>query len=130
MTKSNRSALEVAFATVSLEKSPVVLIQNPGLAWLLKRDQAGTMTEHFISFPLDDRAPSEVLKAQKVQYLVLYSESGHPNYADEFVPLKRVADSLGTTVSTKTGLLFDAGRNYFAMDTTRIDTLRLYKLPF
>ena len=70
LTKSNRSALEVAFATVSLEKSPVVLIQNPGLAWLLKRDQAGTMTEHFISFPLDDRAPSEVLKAQKVQYSI------------------------------------------------------------
>jgi hypothetical protein len=130
LTASNRSVLEAAFATIPLEKSPVVLIQNPGLAWLLKRDPFGTMSEHFISFPLDDRPPSEVMKAQRVQYLALYSEPGNPNYADEFAPLKQVADSLGTMVSTKTGLLFDAGRDYFALDTMRIDTLRLYKLPF
>ncbi len=106
----------------------VILAQNPALAWLLYHTELTVMSPHFLEFPLNERADVEVMRGEQVAYVLSYTESGQSNYSFEVTPMKHVTDSLGELIATEHGRLLDVNRNYFALDSTRIDTLKLYKL--
>jgi len=129
VTTANHQALKQAVSNIP-PTGDVILAQNPSLAWLLHRTNMKVMSSHFLEFPITDRAPADVMKAEHVKYLLLYVDPKDKNYSFEVPTMMRVADSVGELIATQHGALLDVDRNYFALDTSRVDTLKLYKLKW
>ncbi|MFI5201956.1 MAG: hypothetical protein ACHQNE_06185 [Candidatus Kapaibacterium sp.] len=112
---------------------PLVLAQNPAIAWLEHEPSVRLMTAHLIGFPVSNTPVPATLGRLGVNYMLLYAAHDGTNYSTEYNTLRPIADSLGTIVFQKTGVMFDVHRDYFAgktlNDTTSKDTLILYKLP-
>jgi hypothetical protein len=112
---------------------PLILAQNPAIAMLEHDSSLQLMTAHLVSFPTSSEPIVNMLRNLDVQYILLYAAHDGSIYSAEYHALRPLADSLGTIVLRKPGILFDVHRDYFAQDALKEDssrdTLILYKLP-
>ena len=115
------------------DSKPIVLAQNPAIAWLEHKPGVRLMTAHLIGFPVSNAPVATTLERLGVNYMLLYAAHDGATYSADYNILRPIADSLGTIIFRKTGVLFDVHRDYFAgktlSDTPAKDTLILYKLP-
>ena len=90
------------------------------------------MTAHLISFPVSNEPIANVLQKLHVQYILLYAAHDASMYSADYHALRPIADSLGTVIFRRAGMLFDVDRDYFSAsalgDGRPRDTLILYKL--
>ena len=109
---------------------PIVLTQNPAIAMLEHDKNVRLMTAHFVTFPISSEPLANVLKKLDVKYMLLYAAHDGSIYSADYHALRPIADSFGTIILRKPGILFDVNRDYFAPRTdSSYDTLILYKLP-
>jgi hypothetical protein len=112
---------------------PIVLAQNPAIAMLEHDKNVRLMTAHLISFPVSNEPIANVLQKLHVQYILLYAAHDGSVYSADYHALRPIADSEGTIIFRKPGMLFDVDRDYFSVsalrDESSHDTLILYKLP-
>ncbi len=112
---------------------PIVLAQNPAIAFLEHSSKVRMMTAHLVSFPVTNAPIADVLKSLGVNYFLLYAAHDGSTYSADDGALRPLADSLGTIELKNTGTLFDVHRDYFApqllRDSASSDTLLLYKFP-
>jgi hypothetical protein len=110
-----------------------VLAQNPAIAMLEHDKNVRLMTAHLISFPVSNEPVANVLQKLHVQYILLYAAHDGSMYSADYHALRPIADSEGTIIFHKPGMLFDVDRDYFSAsalrDESSHDTLILYKLP-
>ncbi len=113
--------------------TPLVLAQNPAIAWLEHERSVRLMTAHLIGFPVSNAPVSTVLQQLGVNYMIIYAPHDGKTYSQDYLMLRPIADSLGTIIFKKTGILFDVHRDYFAETALKhsasLDTLIVYKLP-
>jgi hypothetical protein len=136
--RDNHAALSDALKFIESEpksnrkEKPLVLAQNPGIAWLEHERNIRLMTAHLVGFPRSNAPVSMVLQQLGVNYIILYASYNGTIYSDDYHTLRPIADSFGTVLFRKPGTLFDVHRDYFSEkalnDTTPMDTLILYKL--
>jgi MFS family permease len=129
LTSANEQALDRMTRGLP-STNDVILTQNPALAWLLFHTDLKVMSPHFLEFPLSEKAPTEVMREQHVRYILSYADPQQRNFSFEVVPMKHATDSLGELIATERGILLDVNRNYFTLDTTRVDTINLYRIKW
>ncbi len=135
--RGNHAALVDALAIIDksavTSKAPLILAQNPAIAMLEHDSSVRLMTAHLVSFPVSSEPIAKVLRNLNVQYILLYAAHDGSIYSAEYHALHPLADSIGTIVLRKSGILFDVHRDYFTPDAlsenSAQDTLILYKLP-
>jgi hypothetical protein len=112
---------------------PIVLAQNPAIAMIEHDKNVRLMTAQLVSFPVSNEPIANVLQKLHVQYILLYSAHDNSVYSADYHALRPIADSVGTIIFRKPGILFDVDRDYFSatalLDERSRDTLILYKLP-
>ncbi len=134
--EGNRTALAEAVDSIRNDTHfavpPVVLAQNPAIAILENDGRVRLMTAHLISFPTSSEAIAKVLQKLDANYILLYAARDGSIYSADYHALRPIADSLGTVMFRKPGILFDVNRDYFSSDALRdnrsLDTLILYKI--
>lgn len=139
MERDNKAALAEALDTIEHDVEsgpkgkPLILAQNPGIAWFEHQRNVRLMTPHLIDFPTSGAPLSTELQPLGVNYILLYAAHDGAIYSDDYRRLRPLADSMCTVIFRKTGTLFDVHRDYFAgktlNDMPTNDTLILYKLP-
>jgi hypothetical protein len=78
-------------------------------------------TKHFLLFGGEQKAPSDILRDNNVNYLLLYSTVRYQSQ------LRAIADSFYAIVARRTGHLTDQARSYDDPNWGEFDTMRLYK---
>jgi len=110
---------------------PIVLAQNPAIAWLEHEPSVRLMTAHLIGFPVSNAPVPTILRRLGINYMLLYAAHDGATYSADYKILRPVADSLGTIVFRRTGIFFDVHRDYFAGTTLNardsLDTVTLYR---
>jgi hypothetical protein len=135
--RDNHSALTEALDSIRSNTSfagpPLVLAQNPAIAMLEHDKSVRLMTAHIESFPTSSDPIASVLQRLRLNYLVLYAAHDGSSYSADYHVLRPIADSLGTVIFRKLGILLDVDRDYFSPNAFNEegsrDTLILYKLP-
>ena len=125
-------ALDSIRSNTHSSDAPIVLAQNPAIAILEHDKNIRLMTAHLVSFPITNEPIVNVLEKLHAQYILLYAAHDGSVYSADYHVLRPIADSIGTIMFRKTGMLFDVHRDYFvepafSKDSSQ-DTLLLYKL--
>ena len=137
LDRDNHTALAEALDSIHRNTSsiepPLVLAQNPAITMLEHDKRVDLMTAHIVSFPTSSDPITSVLQKLRVNYLLLYVSHDGSNYSADYHALRPIADSIGTVILRKPGILFDVDRDYFSQNALNadgsLDTLILYKLP-
>jgi hypothetical protein len=106
---------------------PRVVTEPPALDRLSMIASVQTITDHFISFPLNQESLDSFFISEHINYVVLYNSPTYPKdrpLTDSFY--QGVCKS-ATLVDEEIGMTGDAGRSYFH-DSPWRDTLLLFKL--
>ncbi len=135
ITRDNGVAMQQAALAIQEDaagRRPIVLAQNPAIAFFEHSKDIRLMSAHIVSFPLTTRPLAVSLDSLDVNYIILYAPGTGTSYSEDYATPRPVADSLGTVLLRVPGRLLDVDLNYFASEvlTSRpMDTLILYKLP-
>ncbi len=130
----NHHELDGAVTAMRLDSPnpvPLVLAQNPAIAYLEQRTDLRLMTAHIVSFPTSNSPLAASLQNLGVDYLLLYASHSGIIYSEDYATLRPIADSIGTLIWKNPGVLFDVNRNYFdsrTLESLPKDTLLLYRL--
>lgn len=134
--RENHAALAEALDSITYRSNPntipLVLAQNPAIAWLEHHRTIRLMTTHIVGFSLSSTPVSTAIQRLGVNYVLLYAPHDGISYSSDYHTLRPIMDSFGTIIYRKAGTLFDVHRDYFARKTLNsidsLDTLILYKL--
>lgn len=133
LEKDNRAALDAAVRTIasdSRKTRPIVLGQNPAIAYLEHDTSVRLMAAHLVSFPTRLGSLASQIESTGARYMLLYVSGDGSRYSEDYAALRPLADSIGTIMFKRTGTLFDVHRNYFEAVhlSVKPDTMILYKL--
>ena len=136
IASNNHAALESVAQIIKHDSGvgthPIVLAQNPAIAWMEQDTNVRLMTAHLVSFPISNAPIGQVLKQLGVRYMLLYAPQDGNTYSLDYHVLQPIADSEGAILFRRVGTLFDVHRDYFERsqlkDTSLMDTLILYRL--
>ncbi len=129
----NHMALDAAVRTIAFDSKntrPIVLAQNPAIAYLEHDTSVRLMTAHLVSFPTSLGSLASQIESTGARYMLLYVSGDGTRYSEDYAALRPQADSIGTIMFKRTGTLFDVHRNYFEAVhlSVKPDTMILYKL--
>ncbi len=135
--QGNRAALAEVIDSIRNDTHssarPIVLAQNPAIAMLEHDKNVRLMTAHIVSFPTSSEPMANVLQKLDVKYILLYASWDSSIYSADYQALRPIANSLGTVILRRPGILFDVHRDYFTQQELQehgsLDTLILYKFP-
>ena len=131
ISDTNRSAVAQALDSIahdSISGKPVVLAFSPAVNVVALDTATSLMTTQFIEYAVDSLSAADICQRYHVRYLMTYASALKPDYMREVTPLRQLAESRGTLMWQRAGILTDIGRNYVSLDTLALDTLKLYRL--
>lgn len=97
-------------------RTPKIIPDMGALQYLLHDDRVRVMTHHFLWFPVSDKSPAEVIRDERVDFLL--------QYAPQSILVEQ-ANALGVLVAMRTGRFFEG--NWRNPDP-HADTLRLFRV--
>ena len=123
-------------ASIAHDARPLVLTFNPAVHEVLRDTNVRLMTTHFVEFPVGALNVDSVLRAEHVNYSLVYLSAWKPDYMREVGPIMSALGKLATPIWERAGYFTDIGRSYFgsklgadiAHDVP--DTVRLYRLHY
>jgi len=134
INSKQRGSLEQGVQTIKRDPlrdtSAKVLGFNPTIHFLLQDKALHVITTHFIEFPAEKKSISEVLRENKVGYLIGYQSSLRPDYMREVNPLLTEARERGTLLYSEVGKFTDIGRSYTSNSAQGEDTLFVYRFSY
>ena len=139
MTTQNEQAVDQALESIEPsdnhdkpDRHPLVLAFNPAIHRVLLDTNVRLMTTHFVEFPEADkfaaRSVQDIIRKEKVDYILLYKSAVKPDYMREVGPIAKAAQSMGTLVFERADLFTDIGRSYFSSSRNLPDTIQLYRV--
>jgi hypothetical protein len=115
-------------ASLAGNSRPLVLAFNPAVHEVLRDSTVRLMTTHFVEFPASAGNVDSVLRAEHVNYALVYLSAQKPDYMREVGPVAASLSNGATPLWERAGYFTDIGRSYFDTILGAPDTLRLYRL--
>ncbi len=127
---SNRANVQAVEAAIAANwrgaGKPRVLTEPVTLDPLSQYANIETMTDHFISFPLQSCSLDSFLLNEQVNYVVLYNSPVYPKHRDRDDPFYQGLERTGHFIARYIGTSGDMGRDYFDHSNWQ-DTLLLFQ---
>jgi hypothetical protein len=107
---------------------PLVVVETPALHEIQTDTGLEVMTDHFSGFRTSNASLLDILKAQHVDYAVLYNSNRYPKNRYELDEFFQTVTRSSDLIAKRTSPLFDMGNSYFDSSDRAMDTLLLYRL--
>ncbi len=122
LVSGNDLAIRSLIAPIASQaQPPLLLCDEPAEHVIASAQGIRLMTNHLLLFGEENKPLPDILRAHRVDYLLLYTGSHWRS------PFRGIADSLYTLAGERVGTFTDLGRTYDAPHWNEFDTLRLYK---